>query len=1072
MEQIVFHSVVRFSSIQVDKDEGQVVLNHPNWPSGKVGISKAQLKKHNQLSKLGIDEVAIRVIEREMPNRMETYWLIFKPQFGKELDSREASPIPVREDEQNFHADSAAESIKQLEPSDGVLMKAISKTGKDTSLGDLVQPHILAGLGLPKGIKVQRFLAQHQDVIFRALSKSGSPSNKNKTESLRSTLELWFNSLNTLSNVSKPFKGYITNESAGNFFGFSPGFPQLILREPEVENGSLAVGIEIEFDAFESKCESDGLTRVRPKGVRSPLPKTPSVPHILCLDRLDIDALRACLYEGNQLLPETSPVAIAVKVDAKVKVQRAKKIFDQVCSDLGLSFVLESKKEKYPKTYEFLQYWALVFQSQNPRDELAKLHNGDWFGSFPIQESLRFSFSWMKTARGRIHDLSHEQTLRGEDRNEEWLLIGDETGSGHELLHADDAGEGVPGSARKNLAYIWVLVPPGVKLPATPSDFHAMDQNSFKTQHIEALQCLADIPQGNCTSFIFKTPNYVEENQRHPRGQKEHIPLLIRNTLPLVIDYIAGLVPLNSTQKIRVMSERIGDAWKPGTDPAFLTAELNKWTSNLTDRGRSIRLTLSALQIHPKMDHPWMNYPDAVGFLTGPEIPSYLLPYKENILGNSITLPYVPSFLGTTYPSLVYQLGENPLLFVEQLVDVDATLLWNFEVPYIENMCMEAFGKFSPVDWRTFNEFMRRNQSRPSGRFIARMVSKFLDGTLEVTLDNMLSDVDRLNMCLTLGWHMDQQGGDVDSILSHVKEDWLRDCPTERRQSWLTLVNLARQNVFDFEVKTRAFVSIGMLERELTTPNEVLDYMGSRPTWTAEEMVLFGQLFTFFAFRPILEKEQQGAMVQINYRLLEFPWEHQRENRRHAIYGAEWALDYARDNPQMFEFAKQRLFKLYEQFLGSGESNIQDNWWWAAAARLYTIGLTREYITTEDAYLQSFLKSVRAHTEGGALMARMRVSAWLIKLYYAMGEVPDIAIYENLVLMSEDFQVLSDVYALTHSSYLLELNQKFNLGDREQIMDDFNARLGVSHSKSQSFFSPSIAEQSIQPKDLLRFNYA
>ena len=69
-------------------------------------------------------------------------------------------------------------------------------------------------------------------------------------------------------------------------------------------------------------------------------------------------------------------------------------------------------------------------------------------------------------------------------------MIGDETGSGHELLHADDDGDGKPGSARKKLAYIWLLVPPGVELPATPSDFHAMDQKNFKIDHLEALENL------------------------------------------------------------------------------------------------------------------------------------------------------------------------------------------------------------------------------------------------------------------------------------------------------------------------------------------------------------------------------------------------------------------------------------------------------------------------------------------------------------------------------------------------------------------------------------------------------
>ena len=76
------------------------------------------------------------------------------------------------------------------------------------------------------------------------------------------------------------------------------------------------------------------------------------------------------------------------------------------------------------------------------------------------------------------------------------------------------------------------------------------------------------------------------------------------------------------------------------------------------------------------------------------------------------------------------------------------------------------------------------------------------DGQINDVLESLISHSDRLNMCLTLGWHMDQQGGDVFSFLKLVKRDWLDEASERMRMSWLSLTTMSRQNEFNFEIRS------------------------------------------------------------------------------------------------------------------------------------------------------------------------------------------------------------------------------------------------------------------------------
>ena len=1081
MQDERFNEQVLLVSLTVDEQENAVVFSHPLWSQQSLHISQSQVRKYRKLVLREKESALMRIVFRD-----EQFWVIFpKSNFidqrkNTSIETPAVSPVEIAdsvlEGGDLQEVDKADIQVPPLQR-DGILLPNVSKFNSSSKIGEIVMPEHLTLLGLPPSINAARFVDQHKNVVFSALHHSDVPSKKILI--LAEIIRIWLSTIESENDHAPPYVGYITNENAGNYFGFSPGFPQMVLRDSDVEGGSLAVGIKITFSEFEMRCEHDGLTRTFPTNVSSPLPDTPFGPHVVALNSVDkAKLLEKLTPQDGPPFWETAPIAVVVKKNVKGSWESLKGMLDDFCIEHDLSHVMELKKakEKYPLTYKHIKAWSLLYRAEQPLETSRHIKHADWFGSFPIPLSKSYrgsGFNWKKAARGRVHDLAHHPLLQSErDRRVgEWILIGDETGSGHELLHADDDGDGKPGSARKKLAYIWVLVPPGVELPATPSDFHAMDQKNFKIDHLAALQNLEKLCTGSCMSFVFESPDFVEEKERHPRGEKEHIPLVIRNTLPLVIDYIATQVPKKTSQSLRIMSERIGNNWKPGTDPTFLTSELKRWISNLRDRGRDVDLKLSGLEIHPKMDHPWMNYPDAVGFLTGKDIPEYLAPYAENILGSSIQIPYASSFLGTVFPALTHQLGENPPLFVQNLVECDAKHLTAFQTPFIQNMCNEAFSRFSPLDWRSFNEFMVHQQRRPSGRFIAKMLHDFIDGQIEDVLDSLISHSDRLNMCLTLGWHMDQQGGDVFSFLKLVKRDWLDEASERMRLSWLSLTTMARQNEFNFEIRSAPFVSMGFLENELSTPRELIQLLNNGKNHDSDFMNLCAKLFSFFAFQPQQDPVQIGAISDLNKVLVAYQWPHQRENRRHAIYGAEWALDFALNSEDFFKIAEHNLFHLYHQYLGSGETTSSDPFWWPATTRLFYIGVANGFIQSDDLRLGDHIDQAILWSQQGPLIVRMRVAYWLYKLMTELEMAVPGSLYDGLMDIDQEFHTDSNVYAMLHSSYLLDLNDTCEIGNKIDLIQQFKERLERSSQSTKKFFEECEINDRTLPGSLLRFNY-
>ena len=149
-------------------------------------------------------------------------------------------------------------------------------------------------------------------------------------------------------------------------------------------------------------------------------------------------------------------------------------------------------------------------------------------------------------------------------------------------------------------------------------------------------------------------------------------------------------------------------------------------------------------QIRP----PYLNYSDAVGFLVGDSLPKMLEEYKEKLNEHIHVLPIYPTFLESEFPKLCEDLPTKPLKFIEALIETNTQHVNAYFKFVLSGMINQAWAQFKPLDWRQFNHLMERKQSTANGRKISAHLSNWILPNLSQHLESLLSDADRVNMCL------------------------------------------------------------------------------------------------------------------------------------------------------------------------------------------------------------------------------------------------------------------------------------------------------------------------------------
>jgi hypothetical protein len=613
-----------------------------------------------------------------------------------------------------------------------------------------------------------------------------------------------------------------------------------------------------------------------------------------------------------------------------------------------------------------------------------------------------------------------------------------------------------------------------------------------------------------------------------------------------VLEYISRIsqgFDLSKPIMIRTMSEQ--QSWmKAGVDSEYLMSEMKKWVSNLHDRGNESLTTMKKKntkiqsirhEIMPKLDHPWMNYPDAVGFLQTDQLHPVLKQCRDSLEKTIVISPLHLDFLETTFPELAITLGRNSITFIERLFDCNVIHLSAYMNPYLSGMINEAFGKMGSIDWRTLNELMKTKGSTEQGRIIYRKLLSWIEDKLPQLLDTLDSDYDRLNTCLTCAWGADQQGGKIKNYLDLIDPKWWEGVDIDRVRSYRVVSLADRQNRFDINHSMyQELTELGILTGVVDGMDRFHEHLMKKPPVESRELNLLGILFADYAFSEYSDAKEIEMLYQCNSQFIDSNWPPP-SAIRHCIYGAEFCLNYVGISAEWFEKARSRLYDDFEKF---GEHS-EHPFWWPAAARYITlacesgirfsrlitepgirkskkestlnvlpakylkkdgtpdlrfkvakdwvaqmdgkgvsdVGNVTRYELTECDFVNDFVKNCEAFYSPSQqeLIVNVRISYWLLRMSIKLDiDIPVEKILEHLfgLLVDEEYNCF-DVYGLILILHLIDINERMKLDRGVELQEHLEQILLDSFESTRKYYYDWKDKNPNRPiVECLRFNYS
>ena len=178
-----------------------------------------------------------------------------------------------------------------------------------------------------------------------------------------------------------------------------------------------------------------------------------------------------------------------------------------------------------------------------------------------------------------------------------WVIVGDETG---------DLGEFMGKEPRNHQASMgWVVIPPKSDLPSLPPSFHVSEDEehmNIATDHLLGSQGV-QLYQFQYASGTRIEGVPLESAQRHLNFWKD--------TLPLVLNKIS-----EHSKELRrfgfTSNEWVNSSQEPIQSLPFFQIGNLPWAMSWVNIEKATVLAKSPLE------HPWLGYPDAVGFINSP----------------------------------------------------------------------------------------------------------------------------------------------------------------------------------------------------------------------------------------------------------------------------------------------------------------------------------------------------------------------------------------------------------------------------------------------------------------------
>ena len=964
---------------------------------------------------------------------------------------------------------------------------------KKQKVGRLFTPSLLEKLKIKSYHNISGFLSWPLTTLAEMFQITLSYP-KNTLYSLAEIFLAWAESIDKRPPGEQSFQGVITNEFLNMYFGVSPGFPQFMIsgsNDTEID-GALVVGLSLRFDSY--TYDDNGL--LSPNHIFSKHPSLPKreenvpIPLVITymkqVQKMEEQVRRVIMDEKGEIDGQKLPVSlVGLRTDAWPSEKKFIEAMETISKKLGFKIVFDIRRNKknpeWPNTYKYILSWCLAYVDEGPPSGIEPEKGAAYARSFPIYippkkklSNKKFAFCWFQSARGLVHDLALGYFLDDwkKEQSNRWLLLGDETGIGRELIKSKKTIK-QPG---KKFSYIWVLIPPGIFPMQIASDFHAMDQGYFGREHIQVLTDLIETPEPRLITFVFETDDYLDVDEKMSVGNISPSATVLKATLPLVFEYISHHTTKsdNSEYVISTISEQW--SWmEAGTKSPFLDMVGLDYFDHVNARGRG-KFKIEDHEIKGKLDHPWLPYADAMGFMTNDSLPKSLENIKKKLNDSIKFLPIHLSFLNNEFPKLAQLLSSKPISFIERLCEVDSKDVYAYMDDILSGMIHDACDRFSPIDWISVNKLMVEKQRHLTPRIIANQVTNWALPKLPELLNQLPTDLARLNMCLTLGWSTEQQGGNISPIIEQISPDWLNSetCPESYRVRLVKLIFADRQNFFDFNTDSKLLSESGMRDYPSLTPLDMENILQDKKTLTEENAKTLGIFFSVFALHGLKDDSLREALWKSNELFVRFEWKKLQDHRRHCIYGGEFAIDCAQHDASWYEKAYQRLFVDIKNYCGTGEDEQSETYWWPAALKYHSLRSDSESHTLGKDECELLIKKARKIARKSPLNVKIRLFYWMARLSETYGIPGRDKHFQDLKLLVQEEEIANhDVYTAIFYVHLIDLWGRYNAHELELQSEKLpskyykkNGSLDMRYTKCRKFAAKRAG--SLKPVDFRR----
>ena len=377
-----------------------------------------------------------------------------------------------------------------------------------------------------------------------------------------------------------------------------------------------------------------------------------------------------------------------------------------------------------------------------------------------------------------------------EDHEDCWTIVGDETG---------DLGEFMGKEPLNHQASMgWVVIPPKSDLPSLPSSFHVHDDEehmNIATDHLLGSQGV------QLYQFQYASGTRIEGV---PLDSAQSHLNFWKDTLPLVLNKISE--HSEEIPKVRIYIERVGNL-EPGTNP--VTALLSNWKLAMGDEW--VNIEKATVLAKSPLEHPWLGYPDAVGFINSPrnwnnpELKPKIAQLKKRLVES----PYRQYELGKIN-GLFMTPGQTPVQFVKALFDFPQRDMKEYIVEYYGQQLRKRIQVLNGRDWHTILEEMEQHSGALQGQNATSVIFDHTD--IEATLSQLRTDSLKFNFLMAL-LGCSNHNGDTErsqfcknNIVTLMESEF--EPTRQQKMHFLNLSNGANDNEFDFSIDNEEIFSL------------------------------------------------------------------------------------------------------------------------------------------------------------------------------------------------------------------------------------------------------------------------